>query len=292
MDDDTGARGTGGADALMARLRSGEALSRRMRLSLVARLSIPAILAQLSTTVMQYIDASMVGALGATQAAAVGLMSSSVWLASWIATSASVGFTVQVAQLVGARRDREARAVLLQAAVSCAAVGLALAAVSLLAAPALPDWLGGSDAVRGDALAYFLVLAAGLPVTALQALVVGSLQASGDMRLPGLTNVLACALDAILDVILIYPSGTAPLPWGLGARCPGLGLGMGGAAFATILSLLLSCLPGAWVLLCRNPALRLRAGDRLRMSARTIATAARVSIPVAVENSVFAGPSS
>lgn len=63
--------------ALLDRLRRGDELGRRDRLSLVARLSLPAIMAQLSTTLMQYIDASMVGALGATSSAAVGLVASS-----------------------------------------------------------------------------------------------------------------------------------------------------------------------------------------------------------------------
>ena len=64
----------------LSRIRNGEEITWRQQASLTARLALPAILAQLSSIIMQYIDASMVGRLGASGAASVGLMSSSLWL--------------------------------------------------------------------------------------------------------------------------------------------------------------------------------------------------------------------
>ena len=48
----------------------------------VGRLSLPAILTQITTIAMQYIDSAMVGALGANASAAIGLVSSTTWLLS------------------------------------------------------------------------------------------------------------------------------------------------------------------------------------------------------------------
>lgn len=45
----------------------------------VWKLSLPAILTQITTIAMQYIDSAMVGALGANASAAIGLVSSSTW---------------------------------------------------------------------------------------------------------------------------------------------------------------------------------------------------------------------
>ena len=50
-------------------IRDGSPISRGRRASLTLRLAVPAILAQLSSILMQYIDASMVGRLGADGAA-------------------------------------------------------------------------------------------------------------------------------------------------------------------------------------------------------------------------------
>ena len=46
----------------------------------VWRLSLPGILTHITSTVMQYIDSAMVGALGAKASAAIGLVSSTTWL--------------------------------------------------------------------------------------------------------------------------------------------------------------------------------------------------------------------
>ena len=59
-------------------IQSGAPLTFRQRLLLTAKLSWPAIMAQLSSIMMQYIDAAMVGRLGADDSAAVGLVSTSL----------------------------------------------------------------------------------------------------------------------------------------------------------------------------------------------------------------------
>ena len=61
-------------------MRDGQELSLWQLTVLTMQLSIPAIMAQLSSIVMQYIDASMVGHLGSGEAASIGLMSSSTWM--------------------------------------------------------------------------------------------------------------------------------------------------------------------------------------------------------------------
>ena len=89
-------------------------VSQTEKIRLVLGLSLPAILAQLTSIAMQYIDAGMVGSLGAEATAAIGLVSSSTWLIGGSCIGISAGFYVQVAQLIGARRDREAEDVLRQ----------------------------------------------------------------------------------------------------------------------------------------------------------------------------------
>ena len=82
----------------------GEKLTTRQEASLILKLSLPAILAQISI-IMQYIDASMVGHLGANASAAIGLVSSTTWLVGGIITAAAMGFSVCVAHRIGAKDD-------------------------------------------------------------------------------------------------------------------------------------------------------------------------------------------
>ena len=62
------------SELLLSYIREGREMTRHEKLSLIVQLSIPSILAQISATVMFFIDASMVGHLGAKASAAIGLV--------------------------------------------------------------------------------------------------------------------------------------------------------------------------------------------------------------------------
>ena len=61
-------------DELLAKIRRRENLTASEQTSLVIRLSVPAVLAEISTILMEYIDAAMVGHLGAQASAAVSVV--------------------------------------------------------------------------------------------------------------------------------------------------------------------------------------------------------------------------
>ena len=67
-------------DALLALIRDGKPMTLAQRIRLTVLLSVPAVIAQLSSIVMQYIDAAMVGHLGAEASASIGLISTTTWL--------------------------------------------------------------------------------------------------------------------------------------------------------------------------------------------------------------------
>ena len=141
----------------LERLRKGETLTLRQQILLTLRLSLPAILAQLSTIAMQYIDASMVGQLGANDAASIGLVASTTWLFGGLCTAAVLAFTVQVAQRIGAGDEADARNLMKQGFVIALLFSLLLAAVGAAIAGFLPGWLRSDTAIRPNATAYFLV---------------------------------------------------------------------------------------------------------------------------------------
>lgn len=91
----------------------------KTRLIRVIQLSVPAIMAQISSIIMQYIDAGMVGSLGADATASIGLVSSTTWLINGIGMACAAGFAVQVAQYVGAGNDEKARSTMRQSLLLC-----------------------------------------------------------------------------------------------------------------------------------------------------------------------------
>ena len=119
-------------------IREGRRMTFARQASLTAKLAVPGILAQLSSIIMQYIDASMVGRLGLDGAASVGLMSSSLWLFWGICSAVTTGFSVQVAHRLGASDESGARDVLRQGITACLIFSAFIAMVGIAVSPGLP----------------------------------------------------------------------------------------------------------------------------------------------------------
>ena len=81
-------------DTLLQMIRDGGNMTRGDMLRLTLLLSAPAMMAQLSDIVMQYIDASMVGSLGKNASASIGIVSTTIWLMGGLCGSAAFGFAV------------------------------------------------------------------------------------------------------------------------------------------------------------------------------------------------------
>ena len=82
------------SEALLANIRNGQPMPQNEKLKLIVSLSIPSILAQITTVMMFFIDASMVGHLGAEASASIGLVESTTWLMGSVMSAASMGFSV------------------------------------------------------------------------------------------------------------------------------------------------------------------------------------------------------
>ena len=101
-------------EQLSARMRQGEDIPLSDTARIALALSIPSILEQLVVTAMEYIDAAMVGHIGAEATAAIGIVSSSTWLLHGILVGLYTAFSIQIAQYLGADRQQDARGVLRQ----------------------------------------------------------------------------------------------------------------------------------------------------------------------------------
>ena len=102
-------------EQISARMRQGEDIPLSDTARIALTLSIPSILEQLVVTAMEYIDAAMVGHIGAEATAAIGIVSSSTWLLHGILVGLYTAFSIQIAQYLGADRQQDARGVLRQA---------------------------------------------------------------------------------------------------------------------------------------------------------------------------------
>ena len=241
------------------------------QLRLVWQLSLPAILTQITTIAMQYIDSAMVGALGADASAAIGLVASSTWLFGGVTTAVSAGFSVQVAHRIGAGEDTEARIVVRHGLAAALTLAALLALLGLGICRQLPYWLGGGAEICADASAYFLTFSLMLPFSQLNSLTAGFLQCAGDMVTPSVLNAVMCGLDVVCNALLIPHFGV-------------LGAGMGTALACALVSLAM-----AWCCCVRNAQLRLRRGEAHAFRPEILKKAFRIGAPVAVQEIAMNG---
>lgn len=274
---------------LLALIREGRPMTLGQQIHLTVMLSVPAVVAQLSSIVMQYIDAAMVGSLGAEEAAAIGLVSTTTWLFWGLCIASSTGFSVQVAHRIGAGDMQGARNVLRQAVTSTTLFSFALAAIGVAISGVLPEWLGGDVSIHHDASLYFLIFSLFLPALQLNFLAGGMLRCSGNMRIPSLLGVVMCVLDVIFNFFLIFPTRHAVVA-GIDIFIPGAGLGVEGTALGTVAAETVVATIQMWYLCTHSSELKLtKEKGSFRPQVNILKKALRIGLPMGLEHVVICG---
>ena len=264
----------GQKDLLLGMIRKGETMTLGQQIRLTILLSLPAIAAQFSSVLMQYIDAGMVGHLGANQSASIGLIATTTWIMGGFTSGTSSGFSVQVAHLCGAGNFKGAREVMRQGLSTVFLIGLVLAAIGISISGPLPRWLGGTPEITGDASEYFLIYSAFIPVGAVGWAASAMLQASGNMKIPSLMYTGMCVLDVVFNYIFIY-------------ACD---MGVAGAALGTGASELVTSVFVLWYVLRRSKELSIKGESGSFMPrSKTVRNAWGITAPMWLQNIIMRG---
>lgn len=254
----------------------------KSRLSVMWRLSWPAILEQLLGTMVSYVDTAMVGTLGAAATAAVSINASPIWLVGGILSGIGVGYSVQVANAVGARDEYKARRVIVQALLAVLIVGLGFLGLLQLLAGYIPKWMGADVDVLPHAISYLRFYVLCMPGHALLYVFSAVLRCTGDTKTPLFLNSSSNILNVILNFLLIYPTRELRV-LGLTFTMPGAGMGVAGAAAASAISIDLAGLILLIVVLRRFQLFHRGTGDSLRPDPVIIRTAASLGLPYIAE---------
>ena len=264
----------GTKDFLLGQIRNGGTLTGGQQLKLCLMLSYPAIIAQLSSVLMQYIDTSMVGHLGAAAGASIGLVSTCMWLLGGFCGACGSGFSVQVAHLIGANDFKTAREVLRQGLVSALLFSGTIALIGMAIAGPLPYWLGGSDEIASDATKYFFIVAACMPFMQIDWMCASMLQVSGNMKVPSYLNIGMCVLDVCFNYLFIYV----------------MDLGVVGAAMGTGLAEIITAAAMLYFLTVRSPELNLlQDKGPFKPTSQVLGKALGIGGPMALQNILIRG---
>ena len=263
------------SERLLSYIREGRTMTQAEKVRLIVSLSVPSILAQISATVMFFIDAAMVGHLGARATAAIGLVETTTWLLGGLASAANLGFSVQVAHFIGANDFEAAHRVLRQSLVCCLlwSVLLSLGCIAIL-----PFWLGGGADIARDASLYFMLIGVFGIFFQMEGLAGSMLKCSGNMKIPSMLNIGMCVMDVVFNYLFIYI----------------LDMGVVGAAMGTGLAELITAALMLYFLLYRSPLLAIlrkpkNTLDMFRPSSDVVGTAFKIGAPMGLQHMLMGG---
>jgi MATE family, multidrug efflux pump len=198
----------------------------------ILRLALPALGALAAEPLYLLVDTAIVGHLGRTQLAALGIAATILGGVFAIFNFLQYGTTAQVARAGGAGESTVARQLGAQAI--WLSLGFGIAVSGLVAALAVPlvDLMGGEGATADNAVTYLRIAALGLPAAFLALGGQGYLRGISDLKTPLVIVVLGNAVNVVLELVFVYG-----LDWGIRGSAWGTAvaqLGMGAAFVAVI----------------------------------------------------------
>lgn len=183
-------------------------------------MSIPTILEEVLSTLIQYVDTAMVGRLGENATAAVSTTTTINWLIHSIPAAIGVAILAMAAKAMGAGDREKIKKVSGHAILLAFTSGIILEVLAILLAPYIPIWMGAADNIRQDATMYFTILSLSLFLRTSSRIFAASIRATKDTRTPMIISLTENVLNVILNWTFIY----------------GLHMGIKGAAIASAIS--------------------------------------------------------
>ena len=189
----------------------------------VMTLALPVTVSSLLQRTEGIIAVFLVGGLGATSIAAVGLGQLLAFIGTTLASGLSVGANVVVAQLWGARRQRDASDAMVQVLAVGGLVSLLLVTLGLTCNRLGMKLLGADQSVIDLAGPYSDIIFWVMPLTLLLHVLIAILQGTGDTKTPMYAMIAVNVLHVLAAYPLIYGYGSVP-PLGLSGAAMAVGL--------------------------------------------------------------------
>ncbi|MEG1943554.1 MAG: MATE family efflux transporter, partial [Angelakisella sp.] len=248
----------------------------------VLKLSWPSILEQIAFSVLNFADTAMVGVLGAAYTAAVGITAPVLWLVAGIITAVSVGFSVQVAQDIGAGDIARASKVTGQSISASVLFGIALSVTGLLLSPFLPLWLGATGDVAVMASHYFTIMSISFFFNSLEMNFSSILRCTGDTTSPLIANSMAIILNIFMNWLFIFPARTITV-FGRSVEVWGAGMGVAGAALGSAISIAAAAFLLIIPMFAGKRGIKIHAADIFHFDREILSRACELGVPVGLE---------
>lgn len=196
--------------------------------------ALPMIIGNLFQQFYNMADSIIVGKfVGEDALAAVGASYSFTTVFIMVAIGGGIGASVLTSQYLGAERFQEMKSSVYTFMITFLILSTVLAAIGLLVNPTVLRWLKTPDNIMEDAVLYLQIYFGGLPFMFMYNILSSNFNALGRSKIPLALLIFSSILNIILDIVFVGP----------------LGLGVAGAAIATVIAQGISVLLSAAILL-------------------------------------------
>ncbi len=242
---------------------------------LLLGLAIPIFIGGAVQTSYHLINAFWVGRLGANAVAVVSVCFPISLLLVSLASGLALAATILISQFFGANSFNKINHTVAQSITSMMLIALLLGALGYIAAPTILHLIGTSDAIFTNSLLYLRITLCGTVFMFLSSLYQSVLRGLGQAKAPLPIILSSVAINALLDPLFIF--GWGPID----------AMGVTGAAYATVLTQLITAVAGIGLMLRPRFGLTIHLHD-LRPRWASIGQLMRIGFPASFEQSMQA----
>ena len=217
-------------------------------------------------------DSMIVGQfVGADALAAVGATGSVNFLFFSLCSGMANGTGIVISQHFGAGNSDYVKKAIANAAYIMLVAGLVMGGLGVLLAKPILIFLNTPDNILADATLYMRIVCAGVLATAAYNCISAILRAVGDSKTPLYFLIMSSILNVGLDIWFVR----------------GLGMGVAGAAIATIIAQFLSGVGSLMFAFAKNPFFKIER-QQWKMDMEIIWQCTRMGVPLAFQTSLIA----
>lgn len=233
--------------------------------------SVPLILGNLLQQLYNTVDSIIVGNyVGSNALAAIGSSTSLVYLLIAFSQGVSVGAGVVISQRLGQRNKKGVQISVHTALALAGILGIILTVGGILFSKEILLWMNTPEEVLTDAVTYLRLYSAGMVFNVIYNMAAGILNAAGNSRRSLGYLAIASVTNLILDLVFIV----------------GMKMGIAGAAIATNIGQMISCLLAIWFLVRTQTDYKVYL-NKIKIHKSTAGLIIKIGLPTGFQNMVI-----
>lgn len=193
-------------------------------------MAVPAIIESFFVAFAGLVDSFMVSSLGSNAVAAVGLTTQPKFMGLSVFIALNVAISALVARRFGENKRREANTILFTAVMLIIILSVILGIAFVIFASPIIRLCGSSPETHSDAVSYYQIIMGGMIFNCIQMCINSAQRGVGNTKITMRTNITSNTVNIIFNYFLIEGHCGFPM------------LGIKGAAIATVLGTVVSCI--------------------------------------------------